>query len=100
MRYHSFHFLAHWAWYEWLGIVAPVAILWWFAKLARAQALANLNLLCRALIIYDLVYFAAAWQFNSLRGSNTWRGSNPCAVFICCTSCSSCLRGDGWGNTG
>jgi hypothetical protein len=60
MRYHSFHFLTHWAWYEWLGIVAPVAILWWFAKLARAKALANLNLLCRALILYDLVYFAAA----------------------------------------
>jgi hypothetical protein len=60
MRYHSFHFLTHWAWYEWLGIVAPVAILWWFGKLARTKALPNLNLLCRALIIYDLVYFAVA----------------------------------------
>jgi len=60
MRYHSFHFLRHWAWYEWLGIVVPVAILWWFAKLARAKGLPNLNLLCRALMIYDIVYFAAA----------------------------------------
>ncbi len=60
MRYHSFHFLTHWAWYEWLGIVAPVAILWWFARLARGKDLPNLNLLCHALIVYDLAYFAAA----------------------------------------
>jgi hypothetical protein len=59
MRYHTFHMLGNWAWYEWLGIVAPVPILWWFAKMARQRNLRNLELLCWALIIYDLVYFAA-----------------------------------------
>ena len=60
MRYHTFHMLGNWAWYEWLGIVAPIPILWWFAKMARQRDLRNLELLCRALIIYDLVYFGLA----------------------------------------
>ena len=60
MRYHTFHMLGNWAWYEWLGIVAPIPVLLWLASLARRRDLANVNLLCRALVIYDLVYFAAA----------------------------------------
>ena len=58
--YHSFHYILRWHWYEWLGILAPVPILWWFARIAGSRKSWNLNLLCRALIIYDLIYFAAA----------------------------------------
>src|SRR5208283_2613839 len=35
----SFYFLLHWHWYEWLGIVAPLALLWWFRTLPRNLAL-------------------------------------------------------------
>jgi hypothetical protein len=58
--YHSFHYVLMWQWYEWLGIVGPIPILWWFARMARARGSQDLALLCRALIIYDLIYFAAA----------------------------------------
>ncbi|HWG57630.1 MAG TPA: DUF6798 domain-containing protein [Candidatus Acidoferrales bacterium] len=29
---HSYYHLLRWEWYEWLGIVAPLAIFWWFAR--------------------------------------------------------------------
>jgi hypothetical protein len=57
---HGFHYLANWAWYEQVGILAPVAIFAWLGRIARSRQLANLARMCRALIIYDLVYFIAA----------------------------------------
>lgn len=60
MRFHVSHFLLQWHWYEWLGLFAPLAILLWFGRLARARSLRNLERLCRAVLIYELVYFAVA----------------------------------------
>ena len=59
-KLHTFHYIQLWQWYEWLGILAPVALFWWFARIARARGWILLNRMCRALIIYDLIYFAAA----------------------------------------
>ena len=60
VRFHGFHYILNWQWYEWVGILAPVALFWWFAQIARSRRLLNLERLCRALILYDLTYFAAA----------------------------------------
>jgi hypothetical protein len=57
---HGFHYVTRWNWYEWLGILAPIVILWWFSRLARSKHLQNLDLLCRALIIYELIYLPPA----------------------------------------
>jgi hypothetical protein len=57
---HGFHYIQLWQWYEQLGILAPVALLWWFGRVARARQWRPLELVCRALIVYDLVYFSAA----------------------------------------
>ncbi|HXW93993.1 MAG TPA: hypothetical protein VEK33_25810 [Terriglobales bacterium] len=57
---HSYHYLTRWKWYEWLGALAPLLILWWFSRLARSRRLRNVDLLCRALLIYELVYLPAA----------------------------------------
>jgi hypothetical protein len=56
---HSYFYLLRWSWYEWLGAIAPIAILWWFSRIARSRQLRNLDLLCRASIIYALVYLLA-----------------------------------------
>lgn len=56
---HSYHYLLRWQWYELLGAVAPLALLWWFSRVARSRQLQNLDLLCRALIAYELVYLPA-----------------------------------------
>jgi len=56
---HSFHYLTRWQWYEWLGALAPLAILWWFGVVARGEGNATVDLVCRALAVYGAVYFAA-----------------------------------------
>ncbi len=30
-------FLLRWHWYEWLGILAPLALLWWFSRIAKRK---------------------------------------------------------------
>lgn len=59
-RLHGFHYIMNWAWYEWLGIIAPVFLFLWFERIAKKRDLNNMALVCRALVISDLVYFAAA----------------------------------------
>jgi hypothetical protein len=54
------YFLLRWEWYEWLGLAAPMVLLWWFGRLARKQGMQTLALLCDALILFEAVNFAAA----------------------------------------
>jgi len=57
---HSYHYLTRWEWYEWLGAIGPLFILWWFSRLARARQWLNVDLLCRTLLVYELIYLPAA----------------------------------------
>lgn len=57
---HGFHYITRWTWYEWLGMLAPILILWWFSRLARSRDLRNLDLLCRALVVYEVIYLPMA----------------------------------------
>jgi hypothetical protein len=59
-RKHGFHYIQRWAWYEIVGLVAPIAVLWCFARIAQKKNWTNVQRLCRALIIYDAVYIVAA----------------------------------------
>jgi hypothetical protein len=62
--YHPEHYLLRWQWYEWLGAVAPLFILAWMARLAHSRRLRNLELLCKALVIYLLIYLPIAIVFS------------------------------------
>jgi len=57
---HAYHYIQHWAWYELIGLVAPIALFAWFAGIARAKGWNNVLRLCRAFIIYDVVFIVAA----------------------------------------
>src|SRR5579864_871441 len=57
---HPSHYLVRWHWYEWLGIIAPLGLLWWSSRLAQLRQRRNLNLMCRALIPYLLICTVAA----------------------------------------
>jgi len=57
---HPFHYITRWHWYEWLGAIAPLAILWWFSRIARERNATNLQLICRTLIFYELIFLPAA----------------------------------------
>jgi hypothetical protein len=57
---HSYFFILRWEWYEWLGIFGPLALLYFFQRIARRQKLHCLGLLCRSLIIFEIVYLVIA----------------------------------------
>jgi hypothetical protein len=59
-KLHAYHYIQHWAWYELLGLVAPIALFFWFAKIARAKGWTHTVRLCRAFIVYDVIYIVAA----------------------------------------
>ena len=55
-RKKPYFFLLRWQWYEWLGVIAPLALLTWFAAIARRRKLAEMDRMCRALVIYGGVF--------------------------------------------
>ncbi|HKT70919.1 MAG TPA: hypothetical protein VJP83_15850, partial [Terriglobales bacterium] len=56
----EYFFLLRWEWYEWLGLLGPLPILWCYGRIAGSHHLPVLKRLCSALIIFELVFFAAA----------------------------------------
>jgi hypothetical protein len=60
IHFHENHYILHWEWYEWLGAIAPVFIFWWLGRIAASRQISDVARACRALIFYDLAYFAAA----------------------------------------
>lgn len=60
MRFHISHFLPQWQWYEWVGLIAPFAVLILLGRMARSRNLKNLERVCHAAVLYELVYFAIA----------------------------------------
>jgi hypothetical protein len=59
-KLHAYHYIQHWTWYELIGLVAPIGLFYWFGKIAQAKGWTNLLRLCRAFIIYDIIYIVAA----------------------------------------
>ena len=59
-KLHSYFYIQNWAWYELLGIVAPLALFWWFGRWARKQRRAVLERISRAFVVYGLVFLVIA----------------------------------------
>lgn len=56
---HRYYFLPRWEWYEWLGILAPLAILWWFIRMARRRGNVAFERLAEATFAFEAICFAA-----------------------------------------
>lgn len=57
---HPYYFVLRWHWYEWLGIFAPLALLWWFSRIAEAKQRPALKALAFSLIPFGLACFLGA----------------------------------------
>ena len=57
---HPYYFVLRWSWYEWLGIFAPLAILWWFSRIANARQRPILKTLALSLIPFGAACFIGA----------------------------------------
>jgi hypothetical protein len=52
-----YFFLLQWEWYEWVGIVAPLALLWWFSRRWRKPETESFRLVSWCLVVYGLAFF-------------------------------------------
>src|SRR4051812_13399215 len=59
-RMHAYFYIQDWQWYEWLGLVAPLILLWWFSRIASKTDKPLLARACRTFAIYGLIYFLVA----------------------------------------
>jgi len=57
---HALHYFLRWQWYEVLGALAPLGILWGFSRIARSRQMSSVDLICRTLILYDTICILAA----------------------------------------
>ncbi len=57
----EYFFLLRWQWYEWLGALAPLLLLWWLSRYGKKHDLRSLQLMSRALL-----WFGAFFLFVSL----------------------------------
>jgi hypothetical protein len=56
----TFFFVSTWTWYQWVGVFAPLAVLWWFSEAKPRSTLPAFRMLARTLIPFGLVFTAAA----------------------------------------
>lgn len=55
-----YFFLSRWEWYEWVGLLAPFLILWWFGRIAKSRHLPELALMCKALNVFGFIFALAS----------------------------------------
>lgn len=57
---HANHYIQNWAWYELLGIVAPLVLFWWFGRMARHRQWRMIDRVSRVFVVYGLIYLVGA----------------------------------------
>ena len=81
---HPAHFLLRWQWYEWLGLIGPVILFWWFARAAQRRGLANLELISRAMVSFVTVAAIAAAILSSFARFEALSRVQPLRCLVLC----------------
>ena len=55
----TYFFVSNWAWYEWVGVFAPLALCWWLSRRHTAGTTLAFQLLLSALVPFGLFFTAA-----------------------------------------
>jgi hypothetical protein len=53
-----YYFPLMWTWYEWLGLIAPILLVWWFSRIARRKGMATFERLATRLVAFAIFQFA------------------------------------------
>ncbi len=54
----TYFFVSHWQWYEWVGVAAPLALLWWLARARPRGTTPAFRALARTLVPFGLLFTA------------------------------------------
>ncbi len=63
----TFFFVALWHWYEWIGVVLPLSILYAFTRIQSRATLPAFQQICRALVPFGILSTLAFLLLNSTR---------------------------------
>jgi hypothetical protein len=55
----TFFFVSAWAWYEWIGVFAPLALLWWLSRVNPRGTLPGFRRVAGRLVPFGLMFTAA-----------------------------------------
>ena len=61
----TYFFVSNWQWYEWAGVVAPLALLWWLARVRPRGTTPAFRALARTLAPFGLLFTAMGIGFAS-----------------------------------
>ncbi len=78
----SYHYPFLWTWYEWLGALAPIALLDYFARVARRDDMPTFERVCRRLVIstsLGILIAIIACEFLQTQ-TQTWARLEPMRV--------------------
>jgi hypothetical protein len=73
----DYYYLSRWQWFEWLGVFAPVLILWWFRRLALRDGSKVLARMSQRLVVYAVLQFAVAVIVLSVPSLDRLRPMQP-----------------------
>lgn len=60
MASRNYYFLSRWTWYEWLGVLAPMLLLWWFSRIAKRDQSRNLEKVSSSLVYFGVFQLVIA----------------------------------------
>lgn len=75
-----FYLLREWSWYEWLGVFAPLLLLWWFRRIAERDGALVMARAAERLVYFGIFQIAVGlvimlprslerlWPFEPMRG--------------------------------
>jgi hypothetical protein len=56
----DYYYLSRWEWYEWLGVLAPMFLLWWFRRIATGEGSKVLSRMASRLVLFGCIQFVVA----------------------------------------
>jgi hypothetical protein len=77
----NFLCVLHWRWYEWLGVAAPLALLFAFSQMQPREATPAFRRISRALTLFGIVATAIAVIFSSSPRLETFLRLQPMRAF-------------------
>ncbi|MGC2196951.1 MAG: hypothetical protein WA628_19910, partial [Terriglobales bacterium] len=73
----DYYFLSRWQWYEWLGVFAPLLILWWFRRIAQGDRSVTLAHVASRLTWYGVFQLTVAVALMLPQGLQRVRPLQP-----------------------
>jgi hypothetical protein len=77
----TYFFVFNWAWYEWLGVFFPLALLGWFSLLTPKGTTRAFRRLARTLVPFGLLFTAAAVVLNLFARLENYTRLQPMRAF-------------------